>query len=78
MSDLHFTAKKNAVTPESFPAVHSITVTLPVGAAMLGCTVRALRELIWAGKIKHAKIGKRFVVDPAELREFMQRQLVRA
>lgn len=78
MSDLHFRAKKHVVTPESVPTVQPITVTLPVAAAMLGCTVRALRELIWAGKIKHAKIGKRFVVDPAELREFMQRQLVRA
>jgi excisionase family DNA binding protein len=77
MSNLHFRRKISA-TAESLPAVHPVTVTLPTGAAMLGCTVRALRELIWAGKIKHAKIGKRFVVDPAELREFMQRQMVRS
>jgi excisionase family DNA binding protein len=52
-----------------------IAVTLPVAASLLGCTVRALRELIWAGKIRYAKLGKRYVVDPVELRAFRQKQL---
>ena len=52
-----------------------ITVTLPVAASMLGCTVRAVRELIWARKLKFTKLGKRHVVSVAELRQFLDRQL---
>jgi excisionase family DNA binding protein len=66
MRDLHFR------TPSD---TEPIAVTLPVAASMLGCTVRAVRELIWAGKIKYAKLGKRFVVCPNELREYIQRQM---
>jgi excisionase family DNA binding protein len=73
MRDLHFRA-----SPEPEPSTaQAISVTLTVGAAMLGCTVRALRELIWAGKIRHVRLGKRFVVSPLELRQFIEKELVR-
>jgi excisionase family DNA binding protein len=63
---------QQAITPDP------IAVTLPVGAAMLGCTTRALRTLIWAGKIRYVKLGKRFVIQVAELRAFMEKESVRA
>jgi excisionase family DNA binding protein len=50
-----------------------LCVTLPQAATMLNCTVRAVRELLWAKKLPHAKIGKRFVVSIEELRAFVRR-----
>jgi excisionase family DNA binding protein len=52
-----------------------IAVNLTQAAALLGCSVRAVRELVWAGKLRYTKIGKRFLLDPAELREYFHRQL---
>lgn len=54
-----------------------IAVTLPEAARLLGCTTRAVRELIWAGKIPVAKLGKRHVVRPEDLRAFVSREVVR-
>jgi len=64
MRDFHF---KTSQEP--------IAVPLPVAASMLGCSVRAVRSLIWSGKLKYAKLGKRFVVSVAELRLFLDREL---
>lgn len=41
-------------------------------ADYLACTVRAIRELIWAGELPRVKIGKRFVVDRADLDAFAE------
>jgi len=43
---------------------------------MLGSTVRAIRELLWAKKIPHTKIGKRFVIPVEELQKFVRRAAV--
>jgi hypothetical protein len=37
-----------AATPTQF---EPITVPFPVAASMLGCTIRAVRELVWAKKL---------------------------
>jgi excisionase family DNA binding protein len=63
-------------TPKEFPT-DKITIDLHEAARLLGCKIHTIRHLIWSGKIRHAKLGKKFVVCPLELREYMQRQLVR-
>jgi len=53
--------------------VEKISVPIPVAAQMLGCTVRAVRELLWAKKLPFKKIGKRFCIPTDALRSFHQR-----
>jgi excisionase family DNA binding protein len=53
-----------------------IALTIPEAARALGCTVRAIRALIYERKIRYAKVGKRFLLDPADLRAYFQNQLV--
>jgi excisionase family DNA binding protein len=36
--------------------------------------VWSVRALIWDRKIPHIKIGKKFLIDPADLRAFVQRE----
>ncbi len=38
-------------------------LTLPEAARYLGCTVWAVRELIWKGELRYTRFGKRFQVD---------------
>jgi excisionase family DNA binding protein len=58
--------------------VETLSVTIPQAAALLGCTVRAIREAIWAGRIASTKLGKRFVISVEELRAFLRREAGRA
>src|SRR5260370_39839931 len=48
-------------------------ITLPSGAKAVSSTVWAVRQLLWDKKIPHIRIGKRFMIDPVDLREFIQR-----
>lgn len=56
------------------PAVEPILLAIPAAARALGCTVWAMRALLWDGKIPFIKIGRRFLVDPADLRAFIARE----
>lgn len=58
------------------PAVESLAITIPQAAQMLNCSVRAVRSLLWAKKLPHLKIGKRFVIPVASLREFVTKAAV--
>jgi hypothetical protein len=49
---------------------------IPTAAKRMSTTVWAIRSLIWSKQIKPIKIGKRFLIDPADLRAFVQRQKV--
>lgn len=62
--------KKSVVT---VPVVESLAVPIPIAAQMLGCTVRAVRELLWAKKLPHVKLGKKFVIPTDSLRAFVRR-----
>jgi len=45
------------------------------GAAhMLSSTPWTIRNLLWAKKIPFIKIGRRFLIDPSDLRGFIARQ----
>lgn len=41
---------------------------------MLSSSVWTVRGLLWNNEIPHIKIGRRFLVDPADLRAFIQRK----
>jgi excisionase family DNA binding protein len=58
------------------PAVNSEPLLLDIhGAARaLSATPWAVRSLLWDGKIPFVKIGRRFLVDPADLRAYIARE----
>ena len=70
--------KKSAV-----PIPSAVTVSIPLpepllldikGAAhMLSSTTWTVRNLLWAKKIPFVKIGRRFLIDPADIRAFIAR-----
>ena len=41
---------------------------------MLSCSVWVVRSLLWSKEIPHIRIGKKFLIDPADLRAYIQRQ----
>ena len=47
--------------------------TIPEGAFYLGRSVDALREMIWAGKIRIVRDGKRILLDIRDMDEFIER-----
>lgn len=55
------------------PVVESLAVPIPIAALLLGCTVRAVRELLWAKKLPHFKLGKKFVIPTEALHEFVRK-----
>jgi excisionase family DNA binding protein len=60
----------------ALPAVIPEPILLDIrGAARaLSATPWAVRSLIWEGKIPYIKIGRRFLVDPADLRAYIARE----
>lgn len=47
------------------------------GAAhVLSSSVWTVRGLLWRDEIPHIKIGRKFLIDPADLRAFIQRKKV--
>jgi len=58
------------VEPHAPAEVEKLSVPIPVAAQMLGCTVRAVRELLWAKTLPYKKIGKRFCIPTDALRSF--------
>jgi excisionase family DNA binding protein len=51
-------------------------LTIKGAAAYLSITVWCVRELIWARKVSHARLGNRYVIDKQALDKFMQEQMV--
>jgi excisionase family DNA binding protein len=49
-------------------------LTLPEAARYLGCTVWAVRELIWRGELHYTRFGKRFQVDLRDLDVLIDRE----
>ena len=66
---------RNKIVPTSSSGleVKPILVAIPAAARMLGTTVWSVRELLWAKKIPHVKIGRRFLVAPADLEAYVAR-----
>jgi excisionase family DNA binding protein len=57
------------------PAVNPEPLLLDVrGAArVLSTTVWAIRSLLWNGEVPFVKIGRKHLIDPADLRKFIER-----
>lgn len=51
-----------------------LLLNIPEVARMLSSSVWTVRGLLWNNEIPHIKIGRRFLVDPADLRAFIQRK----
>lgn len=62
--------------PKSVPAVNPEPLLLDIHgtARALSATPWAVRSLLWDGKIPFIKIGRRFLVDPADLRAYIVRE----
>lgn len=61
--------------PLAAPVVNPEPLLLDIhGAARaLSATPWAVRSLLWDKKIPYIKIGRRFLIDPADLRAFIER-----
>jgi excisionase family DNA binding protein len=55
------------------PAPERLLLSIPEAAAVLGCTVWSLRELLWAKKIKFVQIGRRFLISPKDLQDYIDK-----
>jgi excisionase family DNA binding protein len=55
-----------------------LLLNIPEVAHMLSSSVWTVRGLLWNNEIPHIKIGRRFLVDPADLRAFIQRKKAEA
>ena len=49
-------------------------LTVKDAAAYLSCTIWCVRSLIWSRKIPYLKLGKRFLIDRADLDKFIERE----
>ena len=48
-------------------------LTFQEAAATLGTTVWAVRSLVWDGELPYVPIGKRHLIDPADLDKLVSR-----
>jgi excisionase family DNA binding protein len=73
-------SKSGVVIPIAAPVPISEPLLLDIkGAArFLSCSVWAVRSLLWDKKIPYIKIGRKYLIDPADLRAFVQREKQRA
>jgi hypothetical protein len=74
-------AKKASVelAPPAAPAVdftepQLLLLDIPHVAHALCATPWSVRTLLWSGQIPYIKIGRKFLVDPNDLRAFIARQ----
>lgn len=68
--------KKNVLAaPAAIPSVTPISEPLLLdiksAARLISSTPWTIRHLLWAKKIPFVKIGRRFLIDPADLRAYI-------
>jgi excisionase family DNA binding protein len=51
-----------------------LLLDIKAAARALSTTTWAVRSLLWEGKIPYIKIGRKFLIDPADLRAFINRE----
>ena len=71
-SDTFF--RSSGSSPGLAPAREPILLDIPSAARALSCSVWSVRALLWDKKIPHIKIGRKFLIDPADLRRFVEQQ----
>jgi excisionase family DNA binding protein len=64
---------KSTSESSTTPAPERLLLSIPEAAAVLGCTVWSFRELLWGKKIKFCRIGRRFLVSPKDLQDFIDK-----
>jgi excisionase family DNA binding protein len=50
-----------------------LLVDIPGAARMLSSTKATIRNILWRREIPFVKIGRRFLIDPADLRAYIAR-----
>jgi excisionase family DNA binding protein len=66
--------KKSAAVPLTIPLPEPLLLDIKGAAHMLSSTIWTVRNLLWAKKIPFVKIGRRFLIDPADIRAFIARE----
>lgn len=66
-------ASKTAPVVESL--LEPLLLDIHGAARALSATPWAVRSLLWDGKIPHIKIGRRFLIRPADLKRYIENQL---
>jgi excisionase family DNA binding protein len=56
------------------PSPEPLLLDIKGAARMLSSTTWTVRNLLWAKKIPFVKIGRRFLIDPADIRAFIARE----
>jgi hypothetical protein len=56
------------------PVVEPLLLDIKAAARALSSTVWAVRSLLWSGDVPYIKIGRRFLIDPADLRAYIARE----
>ena len=51
----------------------ALLVDIKTAAKLLSATPWAIRSLLWGGEIPFVRIGKKHLIDPADLRAYIQR-----
>jgi excisionase family DNA binding protein len=51
-------------------------LTVKGAAVYLNCTVWCIRNLIWSRRIPYLKLGKRFLIDRADLDNFVEEEKI--
>jgi len=67
-------ASKKNVSASAIPPAETLLLDIHGAARALSATPWAIRSLLWDGKIPFIKIGRRFLVDPADLRAYIARE----
>ena len=76
--------KRRLLKPDAESAQHPVVassprlLTIPSAAAYLSCSVWSIRNLIWNRAIPHVQIGKRFLLDGADLDSYVEKNKVRS
>jgi excisionase family DNA binding protein len=60
------------IVPISLP--EPVLLDIKGAAHMLSSTTWTVRNLLWAKKIPYLKIGRRFLIEPADIRAFIARE----
>lgn len=65
-------SKNHSTAPVVIP--EPLLLDIHGAARALSATPWAVRSLLWDGKIPFIKIGRRHLIDPADLRAFVARE----
>ena len=66
--------KGKAPQPKPDRSVEPRLLTVSAAAAYLSCAVWAVRVLLWKKEIPFIRLGKRFLIDRADLDDFVERR----